>query len=201
MPGSHKQARQQKAAAQKRLWTMIGIAALAVVILAAAPMMVGATLEEKDSFCASCHSQPETTYYQRSIAATPVDMASQHHSVLTKCIDCHSGIGIPGRAGALMLGAGDLFAWVTHTAKQPAPLTQPIGDEHCIKCHQDVEQTQDFNRHFHAFLPRWQAVDPNAGTCVSCHTAHTTDGDPNLKYLNQNRTVQVCQNCHAAIRE
>ncbi|MFN2194751.1 MAG: cytochrome c3 family protein [Anaerolineales bacterium] len=155
-----------------------------------------ARVEEHDAFCASCHTEPETSYYQNSLAADPVDLAAWHHGQEVRCIDCHAGKGLPGRLGAMRIGAGDLVAYLAHTAKQPAPLTSPIGDSHCLKCHQDVTQTQDFNRHFHVFLAQWQQLDPQAGTCVSCHTAHTADGDPNLSFLQQDRTVQVCEACH-----
>jgi predicted CXXCH cytochrome family protein len=59
-----------------------------------------------------------------------------------------------------------------------------------------TENTRDFNRHFHAFLPRWQAIDANAARCVDCHTSHTTDGDPGLTFLNQQKTTAVCSRCH-----
>lgn len=155
-----------------------------------------ARMEERDAFCASCHTEPESTYYQNSLAAEPVDLAAWHHGQEVRCIDCHAGIGLPGRLGAMRIGAGDLAAYLTHTDQQPAPLTNPIGDSHCLKCHQDVTQTQDFNRHFHVFLAQWQQLDPQAGTCVDCHSAHTADGDPTLGFLQQNRTEQVCQACH-----
>ena len=56
------------------------------------------------------------------------------------------------------------------------------------------------NNHFHDFLSRWQSRDPNAGTCVSCHESHTTDGDVQV-YLNRARTEAVCQDCHNALGE
>jgi predicted CXXCH cytochrome family protein len=168
-------------------------------------MAVGASMEEKDSFCASCHTQPESTFYQRSLnaasaSATMVDLASAHTTKATKCIDCHSGGGITGRMEAFFVGGGDLIHFVTHTDIQPAPLLYPIQDGNCLKCHGATEATQDFNRHFHAFLPRWQAVDPNAARCVDCHTAHNTDGDPGIAFLNQDHTTAVCTRCHQVLR-
>lgn len=168
-------------------------------------MAVGATLEENDSFCASCHTQPETTYYQRSLQvkssdmAAAGDLAAAHVTKAVRCIDCHSGPGVTGRLGAFFVGGGDLLHWVTHTAIQPAPLLYPISDGNCLKCHAATEATQDFNRHFHAFLPRWQAIDPNAARCVDCHSAHTTDGDPSIGFLNQARTTAVCTRCHSTL--
>ena len=152
--------------------------------------------ENHDSFCASCHTQPELEYYQRESKSSKMDLASFHTTKKTRCIDCHSGKGVIGRATALTLGARDLWAYVATHYPQPAPLTRSIPDANCLKCHTDVEKGQDFNNHFHIFLPKWQALDANAATCVDCHRSHTTDGDSALGYLNQAVTTQVCQECH-----
>ena len=159
-----------------------------------------AQLEDHDPFCASCHTQPETTYVDRSQTASAVDLASVHHQHEgTRCIDCHSGPGLTGRAQTMVqVGAVDLLAYVSRTAQQPAPLRNPIPDANCLKCHTEVTQTRSFNRHFHAFLSRWQAVDSQAASCVGCHSSHTTDGDPSVMFLEQARTTAVSQSCHDA---
>jgi predicted CXXCH cytochrome family protein len=182
-----------------RYWPVSGIILGVLVLSGAGSMVVGASLEEKDSFCASCHSQPETTYYLRTLEGTMVDLASAHKTKEVKCIDCHSGVGLIGRFEAFFVGGGDLIHWVTRTAIQPAPLIYPISDRNCLKCHGATENTQDFSRHFHAFLPRWQAIDKNAARCVDCHSSHTTDGDPSLGFLNQARATQVCTRCHQMV--
>ena len=173
-----------------------GLILLVAAVLSLSGMLYAAHLEGSDAFCASCHTQPESQYFQRTQQTDSVDLASFHQTKATHCIDCHSGPGITGRLGAFMVGGGDLVAFLTHTARQPAPLTVPIGDGNCLKCHSDVTQTKSFNRHFHAFLPRWQAVDRNAATCVDCHTAHTTDGASNVMFLVDAPTTKVCQDCH-----
>lgn len=181
----------------RRAWWLIPVVALgAFFVLTGGGFVVAKTLEERDSFCASCHSEPEATYYQRSLAAQPSDLASFHHGKSTRCIDCHAGPGLSGRVAAMRLGAGDLLAFALHTAVQPAPLTQPIGDSNCLKCHADVAATRNMNRHFHAFLSQWQARDPNAATCVDCHQTHISNGDPQLEFLNRQHTEQTCERCH-----
>ncbi len=171
------------------------------VVFAGGGYAFAANQEENNSFCASCHTQPESTYYQRFQAATPVDLASDHAKKnAAKCIDCHSGVGFNGRLSAIMMGARNAAAWFTHTAVQPAPLTVPIKDENCLKCHQDVTGQVTLNNHFHGFLSRWQAADPNAGTCVSCHASHLTDGDSTAGFTNATRTDGVCNACHAVLR-
>jgi predicted CXXCH cytochrome family protein len=183
-------------------WPVVGIAAAIVLLLAGSGLGFAASQEENDSFCASCHTQPESTYYERSLAATPVDMASSHHTTNdqnSKCIDCHSGSGITGRLAAMLLGARNAFMLFTHTATQPAPLTVPIQDENCIKCHDNISRQTDLSNHFHAFLARWQAADPKAASCVDCHSAHTTGGDAAQGYLLADRVNPICDRCHQAL--
>lgn len=183
---------------------------LPFLVLAGVALLVGGgftgamRLEESKGFCASCHTQPETDFYQRSLAATATDLASSHqlnHKV--NCVDCHSGKGLAGRAAALMLGAQNSLKFFTHSMIQPAPLTVPIGDGNCLKCHDKVVAlgTPTMNNHFHMFLPRWQLKDPKAAGCVDCHTSHSTNGSVDQAYLETQRTEAVCQRCHAVLRE
>jgi predicted CXXCH cytochrome family protein len=181
------------------LWILLA-AGGSGVLLVGSGFAFAATQEQRDSFCTSCHTQPESTYYQRSTDTQPVDLASAHKSQPTRCIDCHSGSGVAGRVQAEMLGAHNALLFVTGTAVQPARLTRPIGDENCLKCHQTVTSGRGRDNHFHAFLSRWQAVDPKAGTCVSCHSGHATDGNADNRFLNEARTETVCQACHVGLR-
>ena len=179
---------------------LVVIVPLVLVVLGSATAVTAMQFENHDDFCASCHSEPEQTYYQRE-ASAPADLATFHNTQSVRCIDCHSGPGlVPGRISALTLGAKDLIAWVTGTAKQPAVHTRPIDDANCLKCHQQVIQQRDFNNHFHVFLSRWQSVDKNAATCVSCHQSHQTNGEAQLAFLNRDHTVNVCQSCHQVLR-
>jgi len=64
---------------------------------------------------------------------------------------------------AELLGAHNALAFYTKTAVQPAKLTRPIGDENCVKCHQNVLPNRNMNNHF--TFPSKMAVDgPNAAT-------------------------------------
>jgi hypothetical protein len=194
---------------EKIPWKPVLIALLAILLISAGGFSFAATQESHDAFCGSCHTQPESTYLERSTTAQPVDLASHHTIQKTRCIDCHSGKGLFGRLQAELIGAKNALKWFTSTAIQPAPLTQPISDNNCLKCHQQVTQSgyvpqnQNFagnseaqNGHWHLNLRRWQAVDANAGRCVSCHGGHTTDGEATLFYLNQQHTISVCESCH-----
>jgi len=184
------------------------VIALGAILLAiGAGILLLARAEEQDALCASCHSQPETTYVHRTLASRPVDLASAHALAgvssptgaserAAGCIDCHSAPGVRGRAQAMALGARDALKWIAGLAQQPAISTTPIGDQNCLKCHADALTASRFDRHFHRLLPRWQQTDPRAGACVSCHAAHTIDGEAGLGFLARPRTEAVCEDCH-----
>lgn len=157
-------------------------------------------LENHDAFCASCHTQPESTYFQQSQNQTPETLASFHTGKSTRCIDCHSGSGSLGRVEGLMQGGQDLISFVSGRYHNPAITTNPISDDTCLKCHDQVAATQDFNNHFHVFLTRWQSVDPNAARCVTCHTSHQKNPSDQA-FLNAPAVDTICQQCHAKIRE
>ncbi|MDR3564370.1 MAG: NapC/NirT family cytochrome c [Negativicutes bacterium] len=204
-----------------RFIRLLVVAAMAAVFLAAAGFAFGASQETHDSFCASCHTQPESTFVQRSTASSPTDMASFHTTQTTRCIDCHSGQGISGRIQAELLGAKNAVKWYTGTAIQPAPLTVPIADENCLKCHQAVTQQgytpqqqitvpgassggggerEGRANHWHTFLARWQAASPTAGTCTSCHSGHLTDGTAQTGFMNPQTVQDTCNACHQVLR-
>ena len=196
--------RQSPRQRNRLVYGLVGLFTL--VLLGSGAFLVAAHMEDDDSFCASCHTEPESTFFARTQASQAVDLASAHHltddpTQATRCIDCHSGSGVSGRAAAIALGATDMVSFVTGNARQPAPLTSPIPDANCLKCHADVTATRSFNRHFHRFLSQWQAVDRNAATCVSCHAGHAADGDPSLGFLNEQRATDVCQACHRVAGE
>ncbi len=182
-----------------RVAIVLAVLVAVAVVLTAGGFTFAANQEQRDAFCASCHTQPESTFYTRETAGVS-DLASSHHGKEgVRCIDCHSGAGIPGRVQAELLGAHNALAWYTGAAIQPAKLTKPIADENCVKCHTDISAARTMQNHFHYFLPQWQARDPNAAKCVTCHEGHSTDGRQDIAWLNEQRTVNVCQGCHAVL--
>ncbi len=178
------------------------IALLLIIVTSSTAVGVSIHMENNDGFCASCHTEPETTFVQvaqavQSGQAQPEDLASFHAGEETTCIQCHSGKGINGRISALQLGARDMIAYVRNNYPQPSPLTHPIPDANCLKCHQDVTANRSFDNHYHLFLKRWQDFAPDkSAKCVDCHTTHTKDGSVEIGFLNQDRTVKECESCH-----
>jgi len=175
----------------------IGIGVSAFILFGLFVPATAMQFENHNSFCASCHTEGEQTFFDRSLASDPIDLASIHNiKEQARCIDCHTGPGILGRYGGLEAGATDIISYVSGHYPQPAVLEEPYPDANCLKCHADIVQKRDFNNHFHVFLSQWQAMDKNAATCVSCHVSHDTSGDIKISFLNEHTTVVVCQDCH-----
>lgn len=176
-----------------------GAAVVALILFGVVIPGTAMQFENHNSFCASCHTQGEQMFYDRSVASAAVDLASVHNiKGQARCIDCHTGPGIIGRYGGLMAGSTDLISYFSRHYPQPAAMEEPYPDANCLKCHAAITQKQDFNNHFHVFLSQWQAIDKNAASCVSCHLSHDTSGDAKVAFLNEQTTVVVCQKCHAA---
>jgi hypothetical protein len=54
------------------------------------------------------------------------------------------------------------------------------------------------NGHYHAFLRRWQSLDPNAAQCTTCHTTHSK-GLASLQFMGQGKVALTCDGCHTAL--
>ncbi|MGE5141095.1 MAG: cytochrome c3 family protein, partial [Rudaea sp.] len=154
--------------------------------------------ENRDSFCASCHTQPETRYYEQSTATAPTTLASFHATKGVRCIDCHSGGGAFGRIEGLEQGSQDLLSYYSGRYHNPAITTNKLSDDSCTKCHAEVYYGADFNNHFHRFLLQWQSRDPNAAGCVDCHTGHPPAG-ADQQFMVESTFTPVCQRCHATL--
>jgi hypothetical protein len=92
MSKATKDAPEKKQAKKHRAlrWLIVTGAVVAVgIILASGGLVTAIQLENRNAFCASCHTEPESEYYQRSLAA-PVDLASAHNAKNVACIQCHS---------------------------------------------------------------------------------------------------------------
>jgi nitrate/TMAO reductase-like tetraheme cytochrome c subunit len=198
------------------VWILFGGAALAIV-LAVGGFTFAAS---QDTFCLSCHTQPESTFLQRSTASQAADLASFYsdQATPTRCIDCHSGPGIFGRMRAELLGAHNSLAWYTGTATQPAKLTVPIQGANCLKCHKDVVQrgyvpkttVQGLGGRrggeeggpdlWHERLAEWSSTSAQAATCTSCHNGHGTQGTAATGFGNTQANRAVCDACHGDLR-
>ncbi len=184
----------------KRIAVFGGMIGLVLAIFAGtASTAYGLNLENHDDFCASCHTQPETKYYQQSRDQNAATLAAFHATKSVRCIDCHSGGSPFGRIEGLTQGTQDLLSYYSGHYHSPAITTNKLSDDSCLKCHGEILGQGDFNNHFHLFLSRWQSVDPNAGGCVDCHQGHPTAA-ATQQYLSNAPVQAVCQQCHAVLR-
>lgn len=182
-------------------WLLLSAVLVPVVLVGSAT-----ALENRDAFCASCHTQPEVEYFERTLAS-PSDLASAH---AVRCIDCHSGAGPFGRAVSLRQGASDLAAYLSGAYNQPAETTNPVGDPGCVKCHNQpsavadlsapVEAISSSHYHFAEYTAEWLARRPHPrGSCGVCHASHATEALPGQGYTVNAATQQSCEACHAAL--
>lgn len=194
-----------------------GVIGMGIVLMALAVVGVATAvhLENRDSFCASCHTEPEVTYFNRTQAKEPSDLASAHaaYEEAVRCIDCHMTEGQTGRAEALWQGVQDTVAYVLGDYHNPAITQNPLGDAPCLKCHtlnsRDNPLTIDddprllySNSHYHwvEYLDAWQAAAPNPhGTCESCHVAHSEGTLLWLGFRDMTATNATCDACHALL--
>jgi len=193
-------------------WTNKTVAVLAVLVVAGVlagtgAFAYGAHLENNNAFCASCHTQPESTYYRQTLAAQKTTLAAFHSEKGVRCIDCHSGKGLTGRLKAMTIGARDMVAFRTGHYTQPAKTTHPLGNVRCTKCHAmsafpvgEGIVNAGPNSHYHATsLNRvWQQRGGPANTCTVCHPAHG-QGTPASGFTTVGQIERGCRACHNAL--
>jgi hypothetical protein len=189
----------------------------ALILLFSVSIATGITVvteaEKQNTFCASCHTEPETTYLHRFAAAlnsNAPDLASYHHAVTEsslspklpnmRCVDCHQGEGVAGRSIILTLAAYDSLKHFTRTAKQPATISFNIQNEACLKCHEpDARKYADqpekpfiIDNHYH--YKYFQTGAPQL-QCVACHLSHV-EGTHLNKFQFRRVTIPICEACH-----
>ncbi len=149
---------------------------IALGLVAGLALAAGLTvtrLEDRDSFCISCHTTPEVTYYDRAKSALAVgepfaDLSSAHYGREStfRCIDCHRGTsGLVHRLTTLTLGARDTAIWLAGQADPSIEKTQLVLpgllNSACTRCHAEALLTVGFENHFHNKLPEayrlWRA--------------------------------------------
>ena len=201
-PGFH-----TKAMSIKRVLILGAMIAGLTVVLPVFSVVAAIQLENRDSFCGSCHTEPEATYLARSTAAAS-DLASSHAHGEVRCIDCHSGKGISGRMGSLAQGSLDLLAYLQDDYRQPARSRHPLGDAACLKCHLPTDMAAPDESgllngsHYHlaAYLGEWQSrASGEDSRCGQCHQPHALGGDSSQGFLAGAVLNPACEGCHTAL--
>jgi len=190
----------------------IGLGVIVFLILAALPVLAVSQLEERDTFCISCHTTPEVTYYNRAQMGLAgeepyLDLSSAHYALVAQnpdeepfhCIDCHRGDdGLIHRATALALGARDGLIYLTGQAD---PAIEKIELEvpglltgACVKCHVESLLEAGFNNHFHNKLPETrQALMEGAELTIPSDFPENAPRE-----VKTSETTVLCVDCHRA---
>ncbi|HSB89353.1 MAG TPA: NapC/NirT family cytochrome c [Anaerolineales bacterium] len=189
-----------------RLWLRLAaLAAGSAIVLALAAGLTVSHFEESDPFCASCHTVPEVTYYDRAqvsvgSAGPYQDLSSAHYGNDNgfRCIDCHRGDEkLFHRVTALTLGARDTFIWLTGQSDPTIEKTELVVPflltGACVKCHTPSLLEVGFNNHFHNMLPDAYRAWRNGGKLT-----RPVDLPQAPLELMPSQTTVVCVDCHRA---
>lgn len=162
---------------------------------------VGLRLESDDAFCASCHVEPETTYYQASQKPHETDtLAAFHAGKNTRCIDCHSRMWITGRLWAQWGGLQNLLTYLSDSYRDSSETTRPVGDSGCSKCHSDLTWVSERPGHYHSpwLRKQWQSAGGPANTCEACHPSHEVISSLSERFMEIDLIEAKCDACHDA---
>ncbi|MFQ5419954.1 MAG: NapC/NirT family cytochrome c, partial [Anaerolineae bacterium] len=177
---------------------------VAIFVLASGVYVTAVRLEANDSFCASCHVEPESTYYRASLkASAAATLAAFHAGKETRCIDCHSRRWIPGRLWAQWGGLQNVLAYRSGHYDQPSITTRPVGDSGCSKCHSDLTWVSERPGHYHSpgLRRSWRASSGPANSCQVCHPSHESNASASDSFMDEKRIEMQCDACHEAIGE
>jgi hypothetical protein len=165
-------------------------------------------LKADNDFCNSCHL-PSGESLHRTIrddfdARPPANLAARHASTLVRerpdspafrCIDCHGGVGLVGRARVHLLSVKDAVLYVTGQFEEPDGMNWPLWDADCTQCHKRFEKKSE-GFEGEAFHDRpGHNVDLGVD-CVDCHLAHDTAARPDRWFLNPDAVRTRCALCH-----
>lgn len=205
---------------RKRLrWQLIVVLVMAgLFLLGGTGFVVVSSLEEHDTFCVSCHTAPEITYYNRAYYALDFpesgapDLSTAHYLAYQtaakpnfKCIDCHRGDGrLPHRITAVTLGVYDLGIFLLGqddpTIEKQRTKTGWLADASCTACHtQTLLKLDGINNHFHSYLSQAQAaLDHYGGTIEIGAALRAALGDSVRLRLSPVQVEIFCADCHQA---
>lgn len=191
-----------------------GVAAVALAIACVAlptSWVVSDRMEQDNDFCNSCHLSADRPLHidiRRAFdAQVPATLSAVHGSSPVasrgtgrvaefRCIDCHGGTSLVGRARVKALAAKDAFWYVLGRFEEPTEMRTPLWDEDCTKCHVGFDESE-----VEAYAsPRFHQLplhNVELGVdCVECHQVHASGGDPNAFFLRTDWVRGRCALCH-----
>lgn len=194
-----------------RGWVLL---VLAGIVLAPAGWMVSDRLEQENDFCNACHlpgGAPLHEEIRSEFDATPAANLSAAHARAGnearadgafRCIDCHGGASLVGRARVKLLAAKDAFWWAVGDFEEPSGMRWPLWDEDCTKCHTAFEAVREAAggaEPFHALAVH--NTGDFAVRCVACHASHERGGSPDTYFLDAVVLRPQCARCHTEFSE
>ncbi len=198
--------------ARRRLPWLLALAAAAAI---AGPLGWAVTdhLEQDDAFCVSCHLREGVPLHRENAedfrARPPVSLAVAHAAAgnearpdgAFRCIDCHGGTGLLGRARVKLLSARDAFWYAVGRFEEPEGMRWPLWDADCTKCHErfaEVPSTRWADARFHE-IPHHNVELPVR--CVECHLSHERGGLAEHDFLHPAPVRAQCARCHEGFEE
>jgi nitrate/TMAO reductase-like tetraheme cytochrome c subunit len=190
------------------------ILALGLVALAAGSggWLATDALEANNDFCNVCHLStglPLHAQIREGFDAVPaVNLAGIHAAAteparaarpLSRCIDCHGGVGAVGRTKVKLLAAKDALVWLSGDFDEPDHMEYPLGEADCRKCHLELSPEGGFETEetFHGL----SVHNADLGvTCVECHTVHDGGDDSAVFFMNATRVREQCGRCHSEFK-
>jgi len=188
--------------------------AIACLALVGAPAgwFVTDRLEADDAFCTSCHLDAATPLHRENaadFAAHPaVSLAAAHAAAgndahedgAFRCIDCHGGTGLLGRARVKLLSARDAFWYATGRFEEPEGMHWPLQDADCRRCHASFAPPVQIRADpaFHELGVHNRALGV---ACVSCHLSHRRDVLRDFHMLQPAVVRAQCARCHPEYEE
>lgn len=207
------------AASRGNRWLLVAL--LAGVLLTPIGWLGSDALERNNDFCNACHLPAKTSpgggigesvplhidirrdFEQRPAASLAALHAARMPDARQadpemRCIDCHGGVGLVGRARVKALAAKDAFFWVIGRFEEPDSMLYPLWDRDCRKCHAEFRPDPGGpapgREPFHALGVH------NTGLgirCVTCHTAHEPGGRTDFYFLHPEQVKGQCGRCHS----
>jgi hypothetical protein len=206
------------ASPRRKRWPLFaGILFLALIFFGSVGFVVASALEEHDSFCTSCHTVPETTYYNRAYLAldNPTlavnDLATAHYHLAQDgkkepfaCINCHRGDSSLGhRISTIALAGRDTITYVTGNENPQIEKTNIreswLPNAACVSCHTPLLMTvSGLNNHFHTLLPQAGEAQKKGGKLIAEGVIKGNDA----ALAQWSHTVSdvnlTCTSCHLA---
>lgn len=208
----------------RRRWLFLALPGLALILfgLAGGGYLLASALEEHDTFCISCHTAPEITYFNRAYIALDhpelpaPDLSTAHYTAAQaagdapfRCIDCHRGdSSVLHRISAILLGARDVGTFVLGRENPAVEKFRTssawLANASCSACHaESLVRLDGINNHFHSYLPEarlalQRGAQLTIGDALRQVIAEAPNPDPALGELRTISVDLLCSDCHQA---